>query len=280
MRGLLLALALGAAACRSEPPPTAPAPPVWVESRTVGSGEAVIVHVPTGTTPPTVEGLEIRKVAGDETTETWELTGKDGSYIVPVPATKDAAGGTVPPVTLYLDIGVTGPVGGPMEDLAALPPPPEPTPWWVWVVAAAGSGLGVGAVQLWRRLRPGPPPPPPEPAHVVARREWARLRERRDLPPEALAVELSAVYRRYVQAVAGWPATSRTTREILDNLSGSLLASDLDAARRLLTAMDLVKFADRATHEGLFEQLDADFVALCVPVAGAVAERPASGSAT
>lgn len=278
MRALLLALMLGAAACRTGAPPTAPAAPVWAESRTVGSGEPVIVHVPAGTPPPEVEGLSIVRGKGDGAGDTWEITGKDGSYILPVPAPPGASGAASPPITLYLDIGVKGPVGGPMEDLATLPPPPEPTPWWVWVVAAAGSALGVLAVNLLRRLRPAPPPPPPEPAHVVARREWARLRERRDLPPEQLAVELSAVYRRYVQAVNGWPATARTTREILDNLSGTLLASDLDAARRLLSAMDLVKFADRATHEGLFEQLDADFAALCVPVAGATAVAPA-GSA-
>lgn len=271
MRGAALALLLSVAACRSAPPPTSPAAPVWVESRSVASGAPVLVHVPAGTPPPTVEGLTITKVAGDADAETWALSGRDGSYIVPVPATKDAAGTALPPVTLYVDIGVTGPSGGPMEDLATLPPPPEPTPWWVWVVAAMGAGSGVLAVNLIRRFRPKPPPPPPEPAHVVARREWAQLRQRRDLAPELLAVELSAVYRRYLQAAHGWPATSRTTREILDNLSGTLLASDLDAARRLLSAMDLVKFADRGAHEGLFDQLDADFVALCVPIPGAAA---------
>jgi hypothetical protein len=163
-----------------------------------------------------------------------------------------------------------------MEDLAVLPPPPPPVwPWVLGGVAAIGA-LGAGGWFAWQRLKPKPPPPPPEPADRVARREWAALRARRDLQPEELALALSRVYRTYLDAVHAWPATSRTTREILDNLAGEMTALQLERARRLLSAMDIVKFSERETHASFFEALDADFDALVVPVHAPVAPEVAS----
>jgi hypothetical protein len=139
------------------------------------------------------------------------------------------------------------------------------------VAALAAMGALVGAAVLaWRKLKPAPPPPPPEPPDRVARRAWAALRMRNDLGPDALAGELSAVYRRYLEAVYRWPATSRTSREILDALAGDLPAVQLERARRLLNAMDIVRFSDRSTHEGFFASLDEDFEALVsAPTRGA-----------
>jgi hypothetical protein len=90
------------------------------------------------------------------------------------------------------------------------------------------------------------------------------VRARTDLAPDVLAAELSAVYRRYLEAVHRWPATSRTSREILDALAGDLPAVQLDRARRLLNAMDIVRFSERTTHAEFFAGLDADFDALLV----------------
>jgi hypothetical protein len=136
----------------------------------------------------------------------------------------------------------------------------------VLAIVAGLTALGAGTVWAFFRFRPKPAPPPPEPLWLVARREWEALRKRTDLEPEALALALSEVYRRYLQASHGWPATSRTTREILDNLAGELTAAQLDRSRRLLSAMDLVKFADRSKPLlEFFEALDADFHELVRP---------------
>lgn len=237
-------------ACGERPATPVPDLPVWIEDRAVDAGEPVVLHAPAGTQIPAVEG--ITPSPRDETT--WELRGEPGSYHLEV-------GG----VALYFDVGVEGPTGGPLEDVLR-PPPPEPPLWpkllagAVALVALAGAGAWA-----WRRFKPVPPPPPPEPADRVARREWAALRGGGDLGPEDLARELSAVYRRYLDATHPWPATARTTREILDNLAGDLTAVDLDRARRLLGAMDLIKFSERGAHAGIFDALDADFDALVRP---------------
>ena len=250
------ALLLVLACVRGDAVPLAEGAPVWVEARQVPAGQAVRVHVPPGTTLPEVEGLSAREVATDNGASVWELTGSDGSYVVDVPA---GATGTT---RLFVDIGVTGPTGGPMEDLVGVAPPPPPV--WPKVLAAtvALGALGGAAVYAWRRFRPIPPPPPPEPADRVARRAWAALRARDDLDAGVLAAELSAVYRRYLEARHTWPATSRTSREILDALAGDLPAMQLERARRLLNAMDIVRFSDRSTHDGFFASLDTDFEAL------------------
>lgn len=256
-------------ACGSPELPTTPAPPVWVESRRVDAGAPVLLHAPAAATMPTVEGLTFtRRSVGDDGSAVWEVTGGVGSYILDIPDTEGEGGAVVPGAKLFVDIGVDGPTGGPMEDLA-LTDPPAPAVWpYVVGIALLAALVTAGAVWAWRRFRPVPPPPPPDPADVAARKAWAAVRRRTELDPERMAFELSMVYKRYLELAHGWPATARTTREILDNLSGELTAAELDASRRLLTAMDLVKFAERETHAGLFESLDRDFDHLCRPVRG------------
>ena len=257
MLPLVLALA-----CHPAPQLAAGAP-VWVEARKVDGGQAVRVHAPAGTVMPTVDKLTITQASvGDDGTAIWEVKGEKGSYILNVP------GPDSKPVPVYVDIGVDGPIGGKMADLAGTAPRQPP----IWPYLLAGVlGLGTlvaGAIAAWRRWRPLPPVAPPEPPDVIALREWIALRARDDLAPPALALELSAVYRRFLDATRVWPASSRTTREILDNLASELSAAELDCARRLLSAMDLVKFADRDAQASMFEQLDADFRRLVVPVRG------------
>lgn len=257
--GLLLLLACG----DGGPGPLAPAPAVWVEARRVEAGQPVVLHAPADTVLPAVEGLTIERVAvGDDGQATFHVTG-EGSHLLEVPSPEG------PPATFYLDLGVQGPGGGPMEDVLG-PPPPAPARW-PWVVAAAALALVLGLLGrvAWVKLRARAlPPPPPEPADRVARREWEALRRRTDLAPEPLALALSAVYRRYLEAAGGWPATQRTTREILDNLAGTHSAAELEAARRLLLAMDLVKFAGREVPPDFFPSLDADFDRLVRPTRG------------
>lgn len=266
MISLVLALA-----CSGEPVALPPAAAVWVESRKVDAGVAARLHAPATTVLPAVEGLTFTQVStGDDGSAVWEVAGAKGSYVLDIPG----PGPEQKPVPVYVDIGVDGPTGGTMADLAS--PPPETPPIWPYLLAAAlgFATLVFAAIAAWKKWKPIPPPAPPERPDVVALREWSALRRRSDLVPSDLALELSAVYRRYLDATCVWPATSRTTREIVDNLAAQLTATELDCARRLLSAMDLVKFADREAQVSLFEQLDLDFRRLVTP---SVAARSGSG---
>ncbi len=257
MSGLILSLVL---AC-TEPPVAASAQAgVWVEARQVAAEEPIVLHVPAGTELPPFDTLRVtERSLGDDGSRVYELRGAAGSYVLDVPAPSGE------PVRFFVDIGVEGPSGGPMEDLASMPEAEAPH-WPYYVAAAVGAAaVAMALIRAARSLRPAPPPPPPEPADVRARREWRELRAREDLGAEALAIALSDVYRRYLDATRPWPATSRTTREIVDNLASELTALDLDRARRLLGAMDLVKFSERGAHAALFEGLDTDFDALVHP---------------
>ncbi|MDP2309344.1 MAG: hypothetical protein Q8P18_25210 [Pseudomonadota bacterium] len=261
----MMALVLALCGCQGGASvPLAPEAPVWVEARHVAKGEPVRLHAPTGSALPAVEGLVATEVAVEEGgTTLWELRGGPGSYVLDVPV------GAGPVSRVFVDIGVDGPTGGPMEDLADVPPPVPP--WWPRAAAITAAVATLVAVGLfaWRKLRPVPPPAPAEPADQVARRAWASLRARGDLEPDLLAAGLSSVFRRYLEAVHAWPATSRTSREILDALAGDLPVMQLERARRLLNAMDIVRFSERSAHEGFFAALDDDFEALLSVRAGA-----------
>jgi hypothetical protein len=256
--GVLLLSACGTGGA----PPAAPAgPAAWVESSRVAAGEPVRLHLPSAVQLSVPAPLHAERVSeGDDGTRTWEVRGEPGSYVLDV-----AVPGASEPLSVYVDIGVAGPTAGTLED--ALPPVAAQPARWPWVLAALAC-VGTVAAVAWRafvRLRPPAPAPEPEPPDVVARRAWAALRARTDLEPEDLARGLSDVYRRYLDATHPWPATARTTREILDNLAGELPVARLDRARRLLGATDLVKFSERGTRASVLDALDDDFAALVVP---------------
>lgn len=259
--GMCGLLALAACDAGEAPPDAPPGPAAWVEAARVAEGEPVRVHAPSTVQLSVPEALHAVRVSdGDDGTSVWEVRGEAGSYVLDV-----AVPGAPEPVSLYIDIGVDGPTAGALED--ALPPSPAPAPRWPWLLAAL-AGLVVVGVGAWRafvRLRPPEPPPEPDVPDVVARKAWAALRARTDLDAEALAGGLSDVYRRYLDATHAWPATARTRREILDNLAGELPVAQLERARRLLGATDLVKFSEHGARGALLEALDDDFAALVVP---------------
>lgn len=260
----MIGLALLAACSSGGDAVAVPAAPVWVDARRADAGGHIGLHAPPGSTIEGSEGL----VVAPKSADTWDVSGEPGSYIVTVTQPVDPATPTAAPARtrLFVDIGVTGPTGGEMDDLAAVPPPPPPI--WPWVVAGlvGAAALGGAAVWAWQKVKPEPLPPTPDPPEVIARRAWSALRERTDLRPEDVARAMSEIFRTWLDAAWGFPATRRTTREILDNLAGSFTAAELDAARRLLTATDLVKFAERDQHTDLFESLDRDFTTLVRPV--------------
>ena len=251
---LLLIVACGGAPTSQ---PVVPPATVWVDAQKVASKVHITLHAPAGAVVEGTEGLLVVPV--DETS--WDLSGEDGSYIVGV-----VQDGETTPVRLFVDIGVEGPSGGAMDGLAALPPPPPAI--WPWVLGGAvlAAVMTYAALLAWKHLRPPPPPPILEPAEVIARRAWAALRARTDLGPEEVAMDMSGIFRTWIDGAWGFPAPRRTSREILDNLAGSFTALELDAARRLLMATDLVKFAERSEHADLFVKLDGDFDALVRPV--------------
>ncbi|MSQ01941.1 MAG: hypothetical protein EXR71_08615 [Myxococcales bacterium] len=234
----------------------APAAAVYVDARRASSGGAIALRAPPGSTVEGSTGM----VVADGSEGQWTLSGADGSYIVTV----SPPGGEA--VRIFVDIGVDGPTGGPMDELQQLPPPAPPV--WPWVAASLvvlAAALAVAA-WAWKRLKPVPPAPAPMPAHLVAHRAWVALRSRTGLRPEQVAGQMSDIFRTWLDADLRFPATQRTRREILDVLAGYVTAAELDAARRLLSATDLVKFAERSEHADLFDRLDHDFYAIVCPV--------------
>lgn len=214
----------------------------------------------------------------------YDLSGPPGSYVIePGGAKADGPGDQhrdieTPPI--FVDIGVAGPTGGPMAELEELPPP-EPPPWGL---IAAGAALAVAALAalVWyiRRPRAVAPPPPPDPPHVLAQRAWEKARLS-GLDDHSLALELSRVLRVYVEAITAFPATARTSREILRALEteARLDLSLRVRAGHILDATDRLKFAREGGGEAFFKALDEDFLAILEatrprPAAPVAAEVP------
>jgi hypothetical protein len=267
-----------------------------LDARKVASGEPVMATVQVvqadgvelSVGEPAAEGLEA--ALEEERTEPfdgWSLTtrryalrGSPGSYVVSV-------GGAsalhpdgrqeqleVPPA--FVDIGVDGPMAE-LEGLA-MPVPPEP-PTWPWVLAA-GVLIGLLIATLiwwWRRRKRATQRVLAEPPHVSALLAWQVVLEDRALSDHARALQLSEVFRRYLEAVHPMAATALTTREICDVIyaQGLVPGALLDRARRILSATDLLKFARQGGGVEFFHELDRDFqayVAATRPGWSAVAE--------
>ena len=197
-----------------------------------------------------VEGLELEVRQLDA--HRWELTytGPPGSYVLPGPLLSIDGEATTTP-THYVDLGVEGP-SSQLEPLAALPPPPE-RPLWPWFLglAVAGflSGAAITGVLVWRNRDLSEPLPPPVPPDVEALKAWA---DAQGLDDHALALELSRIFRRYVERVTGQPASAMTSFEVLEVLDERF---DREMSKRLLTATDLIKFAREQGSAELFAEL-------------------------
>ena len=301
MSPALLLVGLGGCAELALPP--AAAPPVELRlqaiSRRVGAGEPVEVEVvlwvapgwsatpgpldapgleagPTEVEGPVLDGGRERRI--------WRtaLTGPDGSYVVrlaPVsPAGPEGAAAPLEVPPLFVDIGVDGPRATGVADFEAPPPPTEGLPAWAWAAGGLGAAGALLGFVLWRRARRRaaalPPPPPPGPLEL-ARADWAEARRRAAVdgwPDPQLATALSAILRRCVEGVTGWPAPARTTREILAHLEAERLLGPAERARaaRILDATDRLKYARDGGGAGFFDALDADFDA----VLGSLAPPP------
>lgn len=289
------ALCWGLAACQ---PAVGPAPavgPVSVElqtaARAVAAGEDAQLSLQVALAPgwslelpePAAEGFTLT-LQGEEgpvndrgrsrRVRRYALSGPAGSAVVGLPP-MEAHGpqGEVQPVEvppLFIDLGVTGPSGGPMDEALALAPPPAAPPYlWIGAGGLVAIGAGVGLLLLARSGR-GQAEPAPIPPHARAAREWTEARAA-GLDDQALAFALSEVLRRYIEAVSGWPATAATPREISAWMAeiGWLSPEARAQADRVLRATDLVKFARDGGGEAFFDGLEADFTGVLL------ASRPA-----
>lgn len=225
---------------------------------------------------PEAEGLKIEDKGAETPTQSGEatvvvhrytLSGPKGSYVIqPGAGQAKGPGDETRPLEqepIFIDIGVDGPTGGPMAELEAIPPP-EPTPWALIAGIALGLGAIVTAIVLWLRRRRQPPPPEiPDPPHIIALRAWEQAR-RSGADDHALALRLSTILRAYLEAITGFPATARTTREILRELEhrGRLGPSLRANAAHVLDATDRLKFAREGGGETFFEAMDEDFLAV------------------
>ena len=283
--GLLLLLSMGC----GEPGGVAPAPPpvgltLSTPSAHVDAGQPVLVEVTARTssgwslTPEapisqgltvTAQGHEGPLLSGGQQLETWRyaLEGKNGSYVVTLPPASAAGpeGQAQEPTVgpLFVDIGVSGPTGGPMEDLLAAPPPRE-LPWGL-ILAAGLVALVIGGIGTWlwmRSRRPAPPPPPLAP-EVRAREAWEAARAR-GLADHPLALALSHIFRELLEEREAYPALARTSREILGWMEAEniLPVAARSHAARILDATDLLKVAREGGGEPFFAALDEDFEAV------------------
>ncbi len=199
-------------------------------------------------------------------TRRYSLRGAPGSYVVALAgAVAVHPDGReeqleIPPV--FVDIGVEGP-SSELEGLV-MPTPPEP-PMWPWVLSAGVLiGLAIaGAVWLWRRRRRSMRRVQAEPPHLTALHAWQVVLRDRSLSDHTRALQLSEVFRRYLEAVHPLQATTLTTREICDAIyrDGMVPGGLLDRAQRILRATDLLKFARRGGGVEFFHELDQDFQA-------------------
>lgn len=279
------ALCLGALACQ---PAVAPAPapePVAVElsaaARAVPAGEDAQVSLVVALAPgwslelpdPAAEGFTLT-LQGEEgpvndrgrarRVRRYALSGPAGSAVVGLPPLRalgpQGAEQAVEVPPLFIDLGVTGPTGGPMDEALALaPPPPEPPYLWIGAGGLVVVGAGLSMLIL-AKLRGGRAEAAPLPPHARAAREWLEARAA-GLDDQALAFALSEVLRRYIEAVSGWPATSATPREISAWMAevGWLSPEARAQADRVLRATDLLKFARDGGGDAFFNQLEADF---------------------
>lgn len=259
-----------------------------VESK-VKSGQPVVIAVEAWaaagwdvqTGVPFGDGLEVEllveegpSVVDERSLRVWRysLTGPDGSYVVGTTEGQATGPGdqtrTFEPEPIFVDIGVPGPSGGPMDGFVA-PPPPTPPPYR-WMAAAVVAVLlliaVVWALMRWLAKRKAAPPPP-VPAHIVAQGAWADARAT-ILDDHELALHLSMILRNYIEARTPIRASAATTMEIIDFLGrrgfdGRAIGEDLRIhVDRILDATDRLKFAREGGGEAFFGGLDSHFEAV------------------
>jgi len=148
-----------------------------------------------------------------------------------------------------------GEEGSGVTELRDLKPARAPrTDWRPIALISLLIILVVVALLLYRRARREALPPAPRPAREIALEALDKLRRSalsRDENQGPFAYEVSAILRRYLEAVFGFPAWRMTTAELLRAMPRELLDRRKveSAIREVLEASDLVKFAGEQVAE-------------------------------
>ncbi|MBT3220935.1 MAG: hypothetical protein HN348_17765 [Proteobacteria bacterium] len=222
---------------------------------------------------PHVQGLTFvgdeavpERIGGREVvTAKYRFSGDEGSYVIEPLAGKWSEGDRSKEVLsnrVFVDIGSVPPREG-LVDID------EPRRVWSNLVPwrlLAGVALVVGllgggiVVAFWNLIGRKPPPLPPDPPDLLIIRLWEAIRSDSNLDAYEKALRLSRIFREYAEEVLHFPAVSFTTSQTVTHLRGLqyLPEGNVDRAKRLLQATDLVKFADQVPGSGFFDDLDDD----------------------
>jgi hypothetical protein len=257
---------------------------VVVERAQVSEDEPIIVErrvwLPKGWTadedPLTAPDLDIQRLATSDPTDdggrTLQITrsslrGPPGNYIV-MPgeirfSSEEGDELSVRPPSIFVDLGVESPVQTVLTEFETPPPnvtdsPEEPQSSWLWPLLAGTLVLLSVVLWVWRRhRRPAPPLSPMD----AALRDWREAR-RAELDDQALAYQLSWIFRGYLEALDEWPARSRTSHEVLSWLQeereSPLDGDTLSASERILHATDRLKFGGEGGGTLFFDRLEQD----------------------
>ncbi len=208
---------------------------------------------------------DLETVGGAKEILEYMVRGKPGSYVIQVPSARliqeDGSRSPLEVAPLFVDLGVQGPSA---RLHGILLPSSRLSSWWPWLSGLALVVLVFGLLRiLWsrhkhssgagRRIEPEPP-------HVMAIRAWESLMADASLGDLDRAMEMSVIFRGYLEQTYGWPARARSTTEITAALQGEGLAPALvEQATALLEPMDLVKYAGHGGGAGLQHALDGSF---------------------
>jgi hypothetical protein len=245
-----------------------------------GSPDTVIVSVeyPRGYAvelgEPAAEGLTFSRVgevaverAGGLVLErhAYRFSGASGSYeLAPINVEWSApeGEGVAASYSLFIDHQVEAKPPGELVDIIE-PEIQAPAGWAAWFVGGGLLGLFAAGV-FWaffakpKEVDEEAPEGPP--AHEVALARWKAVLADASMSVEEKAIELSALFRDYLEAQLRFAATAWTTTETMTHLRelAYLEAEQLQSAKRILRATDWVKYAEAATPEESLRALDSD----------------------
>ncbi len=218
---------------------------------------------------PLVDGLTFEAATerverlGDRvvTTRHYPFKGGEGRYIIEGLCARPVDAEPACAQPLYVDIGAP-PDRSSMADISE-PEPLWPLPPWRWIVAGTFSLVMLLAGAGWAMRKPEEVVYrviEEEPPDVVALRAWEAVRADVELDPHDKALQLSSIFRAYVERVLDYPARAFTTTETLAHLRSlaALAPENTPRARRLLRATDRVKYAEATPNEDFFDDLDSD----------------------
>jgi hypothetical protein len=197
----------------------------------------------------------------------YAFSGSAGSYeVLPLTAewVLDGVRGSASSHSLFIDHQVEATPPGELVDIVE-PDIRAGTPWLDYLGAAGFAWLFAMGIFYAFRGKPsedeeeeedGPPP------HEMALARWKAVLADQEMSVEEKAIELSSLFRDYLEAQLRFPATAWTTTESMKHLSALAYLDPklLQGAKRILRATDWVKYAEASTPEESLRSLDSDLL--------------------